>query len=86
MGDEELVSVYPNPARSILYVKNLIKSEQDGVITITSSTGALVTSLVIPAIATQVQEIDLRGLSAGLYYVHIRLGNGASTVTKISKL
>ena len=86
MGDEELVSVYPNPARSVLYVKNLIKSEQEGVITITSSTGALVTSLVVPAIATQVQEIDLRGLPAGLYYVHVRLGNGTSTVTKISKL
>jgi hypothetical protein len=86
MTQEELLSVYPNPARSVLFVKNLMKSEEEGVITVTSSTGALVTTLVLPAVGTQVQEINLQGVPPGIYYVHIRLGNGITTVTKISKL
>lgn len=63
---ETLLSVYPNPATSYIFIKNLTISQEP--IKIFSTSGALVKSFDIK---TSTQNLDISNLSKGLYFVRV---------------
>jgi hypothetical protein len=73
---ENIVLVYPNPVRDVVNIK-LGKLETGATVQLYNANGALI---LRQSLTNNTQNISLRGLAAGLYYVQVR--NGAQLVNK----
>jgi hypothetical protein len=82
----DAISVYPNPFKSALYVKNIAKFDGDVLVSLTTTSGMLITSLVIPKGATEIKDLGVENLPAGMYFARIRFGNGDVKVVKVTKI
>ncbi|MBU6340801.1 MAG: T9SS type A sorting domain-containing protein [Bacteroidetes bacterium] len=81
----ESISIYPNPASDLLFVRNASQYEHDVTITVSTTNGAVVHSSTIPSGAIQQLEIPMENLAQGIYLVRINFGNGVTRTLKISK-
>ncbi len=68
---ETTLSLFPNPASDRM---SIAVPENASVISIFNNMGMLVTT--INAMPSSVQEMDISGLSSGLYYLNLQLNNG----------
>jgi len=77
------VSLFPNPAKSScsLILSNL--RDEEASVSVTDLSGNQMLSLVVKGPQKSVKrDIDLRGLSKGVYFVHVRFSGGV----KVEKL
>jgi hypothetical protein len=81
--DLEEVSVFPNPAKTELFVniKNLLGKK--GSIQLTNQYGQVVKELDMEQLQTEVLKINTADYTNGLYYLQIQLENQASVVKKV---
>ena len=74
---KESVTVYPNPANNKLYISSL--DSKISSISMLNSQGRLMNTMLIEGS----NEVDLKNVSDGLYYIIIGLENGTVQTTKI---
>jgi hypothetical protein len=82
---ETSITIYPNPASSQLFVKNMMEYEADVQIQITTTKGEVIHTNKIEKGVLQQLEIPLEDVPQGLYLVKIRFGNGDTKTLKITK-
>jgi hypothetical protein len=66
------ISIYPNPAKSTVFVF----SEGQGTVQLFDITGKL---YIQHDIQNEVESISLAGISAGIYFVKVSIGNRSQT-------
>jgi hypothetical protein len=81
--DLEKVSVFPNPAKTELFVnlKNLVGKK--GNIQLTNQYGQVVKEVNMEQIETEMLKINTADYTNGLYYLQIQLENQAAVVRKV---
>jgi len=78
---KQQVDLYPNPVLDVLYIRTGEPVRAD--ITITSSVGARILEETFEITPFSPAQIDMTAVSAGVYTVHIRMGEKESTKTII---
>jgi hypothetical protein len=81
----ESMGVYPNPAKDVLHIHNAMKYDQDVVVTIVSTNGRVLDTIVIPQGTTPHLDLPVNDYPAGIYMVRINFGNGKIKTLKITK-
>jgi hypothetical protein len=66
------IRIYPNPAKTSVFVF----SEGQGTVQIIDITGK---SFLEQTIQNEVESISLKGISAGIYFVTVKIGNSSQT-------
>jgi SdrD B-like domain/SprB repeat/Secretion system C-terminal sorting domain len=79
------VLIYPNPVSDVLIIKNMTKYQGDVEVSILTTNGKQVRSLVIPAGALEFRQESVESLPAGLYFARIRFADGTVKVVKLTK-
>lgn len=79
------IAIYPNPVQKSLTIKNITKYDADVTVTITTTKGEQLQSVVIPQGSYQVFDIAMDNYPAGMYFARIRFANGDVKTIKISK-
>lgn len=66
------ITIYPNPATSVLYFKQRLKNATEGQITIYTLAGKVMKTYVIPAADIQQQDLNISSLPNGMYVLEVR--------------
>lgn len=69
VNEDKFVTVYPNPVTDILTIKLSDANRKDGVVTVADITGRVLRSVTLLSVENQ---IDMRGLPAGVYLVRYK--------------
>ena len=77
-GEEESVSVYPNPASDYLILSN---AEKNSLFTLQSVSGQVVVSGII---VSDKHSIDVRGIAKGVYFLSVRNVRGIPKVYRVN--
>ncbi|MBK7937701.1 MAG: T9SS type A sorting domain-containing protein [Lewinellaceae bacterium] len=80
------VDIYPNPASSILIIKNVVKYDNEVTVQLINTTGDVLHTLTIPQGALSYEELPIGDLPSGIYMARVQFGNGEVTTYKISKI
>ncbi len=78
LSDNDLLSIYPNPATSIISVQSVVFSQQSAIIEIYCLNGKMWIQKHIPK-GTKEIEIDLSDLESGLYFCRLTLKDKSIT-------
>uniref|UniRef100_UPI003563EF0E alpha-amylase family glycosyl hydrolase n=1 Tax=Labilibaculum sp. TaxID=2060723 RepID=UPI003563EF0E len=79
LADEEEIQMYPNPVRDILYLQNL---EEVKTLKITNFSGQIISEINIE---DESKNLDLNGISSGIYILVFELEDGSTISKKIIK-
>lgn len=79
------ISIFPNPVKDIISIKlNSKDNTLSDAITVYNTNGVTVKNIKLLK-QTTTRDIDLSGLSSGVYYIHLHLSNGEAITKKIIK-
>lgn len=82
VGSNKAISVYPNPARSEVFIR-LGESHDNITVVVTDMLGRVVKKVFIGKVAeNDVKNIGIEDLSTGIYYLHV-VGNDINRVEKL---
>lgn len=85
ISEAESVSIFPNPATDVLYVRNAIKYDTDVTVSVVSTNGRVLATVIIPQGTTQQLDLPMADLPQGLYLVRVNFGNKDIKTLKITK-
>ncbi|MBN8677158.1 MAG: T9SS type A sorting domain-containing protein [Chitinophagales bacterium] len=80
------VLIAPNPVVKSLRIMNAISYDEDVVIQITATNGAVLHTITIPAGKMHLEDLPVQDLPSGIYMAKIRFGNGEVKTLKIVKI
>jgi hypothetical protein len=86
LGLDNQVTVYPNPVHQTLYIKNLVRSDADGEVTLTSVNGDVLQTVILNKGTVEIKDLAMEHLPSGMYFVRVRFGNGEVKTVKITKM
>ncbi len=85
INEQSSISIYPNPASNLLFIKNMMEYESDVQITVTTTKGEVIHRNKIEKGVLQQLEIPLEDFAQGIYLVKIQFGDGNTKTLKITK-
>jgi hypothetical protein len=83
---EDAVSVYPNPFKNELYVKNISKYDGDVEVTLSTANGAVINTIILPKGTVDIKTLGGENLPVGMYFARIRFSDGDVKTIKITKI
>ncbi len=69
------VSIYPNPAKEILYLDLNFSKEKNIQFTIIDQLGRQIKTQTINQVLNKIEKIDISGMSSGIYFINVSDGN-----------
>ena len=82
VGSNKAISVYPNPARSEVFIR-LGESHDNITVVVTDMLGRVVKKVFLGKVTeNDVKNIGIEDLSTGIYYLHV-VGNDINRVEKL---
>jgi hypothetical protein len=85
-NSQEAIKIWPNPASDIVYINMTVHTGSEAVIRLFDSKGALVKQQAAGLIrGNNLINIDIKGISSGLYFATITYNNGEQQTEKIIK-